>query len=205
MIPGGKWKFIDKAKNDWLPKQLAESGVAALAIDYRPSTTAPFPAALEDAQAAVRFVRAHADRFRYRSDSSRSGRRIIGGPPRSSARHVGRGVHDVGRSRSRSPISWSGPMDLRPLLHSSDGELVSVVETFLGCSAPADVRPTGRLASPITHVDPTDGAVYLANSTDEIIPASQAQQMAATLEHFDVPHELSLMPPEAHGLSTAAS
>ena len=63
IIPGGKWMFIDKAKNDWLPKQIAEQGIAAFAIEYRPSTTAPFPAALEDAQAAVRFVRAHAARF----------------------------------------------------------------------------------------------------------------------------------------------
>ncbi len=180
VIPGGKWMHIDKAKNDWFPKKLAERGVAAFSIEYRPSTTAPFPAALEDVQAAVRYVRAHAARFRI--DPHRLG--AVGG---SSGGHLaallatwGEGSTTTG-DRVPVAISWSGPMDLRPLLHSSNGELVSVVETFLGCSSSAACEEKADLASPITHVDPTDGAVYLANHTDEIIPASQARQMAATL------------------------
>ena len=204
VIPGGKWKFIDKAKNDWLPKQLAERGVAAFSIEYRPSTTAPFPAALEDVQAAVRYVRAHAARFRI--DPARLG--AVGG---SSGGHLAALLATWGEGSTRTgdrvpvAISWSGPMDLRPLLHGSNGELVSVVETFLGCSATAACDDKADLASPITHVDPSDGAVYLANNTDEIIPASQARQMAATLARSDVPHELSLMSAGGHGLNTAAS
>ena len=204
VIPGGKWMHIDKAKNDWFPKKLAELGVAAFSLEYRPSTTAPFPAALEDVQAAVRYVRAHAGRFRI--DPIRLG--AIGG---SSGGHLaallatwGEGSTTTG-DRVPVAISWSGPMDLRPLLHSSNGELVSVVETFLGCSSSAACEEKADLASPITHVDPTDGAVYLANHTNEIIPASQARQMAATLASSGVPHELSVMTAGGHGLNTAAS
>ena len=195
---------IDKAKNDWFPTKLAEQGVAAFAIEYRPSTTAPFPAALEDAQAALRFVRAHA--ARYHIDPQRLG--AVGG---SSGGHLaallatwGEGSTTTG-NRVPVAISWSGPMNLVPLLHSSDGELVSVVETFLGCSSSvASCDAKARLASPISHVDPSDGAVYLANSEDEIIPAAQARQMAATLARFDVPHELTIFNAGGHGLNTAS-
>lgn len=203
VIPGGKWMVIDKTKNDWLPKQIAEGGVAAFAINYRPSTRAPFPAALQDAQAAVRFIRAHA--ARYHVDPERFG--AVGG---SSGGHLaallatwGSGSTDVG-SRIRVAISWSGPMDLGELLTGRQ-DVVVPVRTFLGCSASANCADAAREASPITYVDPSDGAIYLANSTDEIIPESQAVEMAAALERSGVPHELTLLPPGPHGFSAAMS
>ena len=204
VIPGGKWMVIDKTKNDWLPRQLAERGIAAFSIEYRPSTTAPFPAALEDVQAAVRFIRAHA--ARYHVDPRRLG--AVGG---SSGGHLaallatwGEGSTDVG-ARVRVALSWSGPMDLEPLLHDPNGELVSIVETFLGCSSSPACAAKARLASPITHVDPSDGAFYLTNAVDEIIPASQARQMASALARADLPHEMTLLTSGHHGLNAAAS
>jgi acetyl esterase len=205
VIPGGKWMFIDKTKNDWLPRKIARGGVAAFSIEYRPSPEAPFPAALEDAQAAVRFVRAHAARFHI--DPARLG--AVGG---SSGGHLaallatwGAGPTDAG-SRVRVAISWSGPMDLADLLRLRGREdVVDVVETFLGCSAPADCAGPAAEASPITHVDPSDGAMYLSNSTEEIIPASQAESMAAELERARVPHELILLNGRHHGFNSASS
>jgi acetyl esterase len=203
VIPGGRWMFIDKAQNEWLPTQLAEGGIAAFAIDYRPSTDAPFPAALEDAQAAVRFVRAHATRFHI--DPTRLG--AVGG---SAGGHLaallatwGEGSTEIG-TRVRVAISWSGPMDLAPLFESPNANVVNAVETLLDCTSLAACRDEARTASPISHVDPSDGALYLANSTDEIIPVAQAQSMAAALERSDVPHELVLLN-AGHGLSSAAS
>ena len=203
VIPGGRWMFIDKAKNDWLPTQLAEGGIAAFAIEYRPSTDAPFPAALEDAQEAVRFVRAHAARFRI--DPTRLG--AVGG---SAGGHLaallatwGEGSTDAG-ARVRVAISWSGPMDLAPLLGNPNPNLVNAVETLLACSTRQACTERARGASPVSHVDPSDGAVYLANSTEEIIPVEQARAMATALERSDVPHELVLLS-AGHGLSSAAS
>jgi acetyl esterase/lipase len=204
VIPGGRWMFIDKTRNDWLPRQLAAQGIASFSIEYRPSTEAPFPAALEDAQAAVRFVRAHAARFHV--DPERLG--AYGG---SSGGHLaallatwGEGATDVG-SRVQVAISLSGPMDLAPLLHDPDHFVVDAVETFLGCSSGPACIETARRASPVSHIDPTDGAIYLANGLDEIIPASQARGMAAALARSGVPHELFLMSEGHHGLSSAHS
>ena len=51
----------------------------------------------------------------------------------------------------------------------------------------------------------TDGAIYLANGLDEVIPAAQAREMAAALASSGVPHELFLMSEGHHGLSSAHS
>ncbi len=203
VIPGGRWMFINKGKNDWLPTQIAEGGIAAFAINYRPSTESPFPAALDDAQAAVRFIRTHAERFRI--DPARLG--AVGG---SAGGHlaallatVGEGSTDVG-ARVRVAISWSGPMDLPRLFDSPNANVVNAVKTLLACSSGGACTEEARAASPISHVDASDGAVYLANSTDEIIPVAQAHEMAATLERSGVPHQLVLLN-AGHGLSSAAS
>jgi hypothetical protein len=49
-------------------------------------------------------------------------------------------------------------------------------------------------------VDPTDGAIYLGNSTDEIIPLDQATLMAEALSREGVPNELFEIPGHLHGL-----
>jgi acetyl esterase/lipase len=205
LIPGGKWMVIDKTKNDWLPRQLAERGFAAFSIEYRPSTTAPFPAAIEDVQAAVRFVRAHAARYHVDPRRLAAAGGSSGGHLAALLATWGEGSTDVG-ARVRLALSWSGPMDLEPLLHSPNRELVSIVETFLGCSASSPAcAQKARLASPITHVDPSDGAFYLTNAVDEIIPASQAREMASALEQADLPHEVTFLTSGHHGLNAAAS
>jgi dienelactone hydrolase len=194
--------FIDKTRNAWLPRQLAAQGIASFSIDYRPSTEAPFPAALEDAQAAVRFVREHAARFHVDPEQLGAFGGSSGGHLAALLATWGEGSTDVG-SRVQVAISLSGPMDLAPLLDDPDEFVVEAVETFLGCSSGPACIETARRASPLSHIDPTDGAIYLANGLDEIIPADQARGMAAALARSGVPHELFLMSEGHHGLSSA--
>jgi hypothetical protein len=151
----------------------------------------------------VRFVRAHAARFHI--DPMRFG--AVGG---SAGGHLaallatwGEGSTETG-TRVRVAISWSGPMDLAPLFEAPNANVVNAVETLLDCTSLSACREEARTASPISHVDPSDGAVYLANSTEEIIPVEQARSMAAALERSDVTHELVLLN-AGHGLSSAAS
>jgi BD-FAE protein len=95
----------------------------------------------------------------------------------------GTGPTDQG-ARVDLVVSFSGPMDLRPLVNTDDPELREAVRDFLGCaSGPC---PDASEASPITHVDPTDPPMALINGNDEIIPVDQAQGMARALQDAGV-------------------
>jgi acetyl esterase/lipase len=198
IIPGGKWVNVDKDDSTWLPIDLAKIGIAAFPVNYRPATRAPFPAALEDVEAAVRFLRARAAHFDI--DPAR-----IGAVGASAGGHLaallatwGEGPTDTG-SRVRVAISWSGPMDLEQLLGVRRNDLNGIVRTFLGCSTTEPCLDQARTASPIRHVDPSDGAVYLGNGTEEIIPLTQATAMQAELQENDVPTQLVAITGGGHG------
>lgn len=198
VIPGGRWVEGSKEEATWLPTDLAALGFAAFVPNHRPATEAPFPAALEDVQAAVRFVRGNAERFDI--DPTRIGAigASAGGHLAALLATSGEGPTDVG-ARVAAAVSWSGPMDLTNLLRNDRPDLVEVVRTFLGCARGASCVAQARAASPITHVDPTDGAIYLGNSTEEIIPLDQATRMIAALERNDVPTQLVETQGRNHG------
>ncbi|MCL1821062.1 MAG: alpha/beta hydrolase [Oscillospiraceae bacterium] len=66
-IHGGAWRFGDRK---WCAlKNQAERGYAVASVDYRLSTTAPFPACIEDCKYALAFLRQNADK--YAIDTSR--------------------------------------------------------------------------------------------------------------------------------------
>ncbi len=71
LIHGGGWHKGDKTKFRPLATRLAERGYVVAAIEYRLADEAPFPAAMHDCNAAVRFLRAHA--AEYQVDPRRIG------------------------------------------------------------------------------------------------------------------------------------
>ena len=59
--PGGAWMLVAKNHAPW--RALLDAGIAVVAIEYRLSGEAQWPAQLHDAKAAVRWVRTHAADF----------------------------------------------------------------------------------------------------------------------------------------------
>ena len=62
-IHGGGWRGEDKGGYRRTAMWYATHGVAAFAINYRLSGVAPYPAAVDDCLAAIRFLRGHADEY----------------------------------------------------------------------------------------------------------------------------------------------
>ena len=62
-IHGGGWAKGNRASHEKVAQALAARGYVAATISYRLSGEAPFPAAIHDCKAAVRFLRANAKRF----------------------------------------------------------------------------------------------------------------------------------------------
>ena len=68
-IHGGGFKFGDKGMlSETTGKALLNAGYAVASIDYRLSGEAIFPAAVQDAKAAVRFLRANAAQYNLNPD-----------------------------------------------------------------------------------------------------------------------------------------
>jgi acetyl esterase/lipase len=185
VIPGGRWVEIDRTKHSDVPVYFAERGIAAFAIDYRSALQSPYPAAVRDVAAAVRWVRAHAGE--YDVDPAKLGAIGVSSGGHLAALVASRGTGALDRgSRVALVASWSGMMDLRPLVDAEDDELREAVRTFLGCSAAGACTRGASAASPIVHVDPSDPPMVLVNGSEEIVPVSQAESMGAALEDAGV-------------------
>lgn len=63
VVHGGGWHSGDKTKFQPLSIRLAQRGYVVASVEYRLAEEAPFPAAINDCLAAVRYLRANADRL----------------------------------------------------------------------------------------------------------------------------------------------
>src|SRR5204863_8473709 len=100
-------------------------------------------------------------------------------------------------SRIRVAVSWSGPMDLNEVLRDGRSREQDIVREFLNCpTGPCD--PMATEASPVTYVDGSDGALFVANGSQEKIPWPQAAEMSQALRSARVPDQLVEVPGTMH-------
>jgi len=64
IIHGGGWIKGDKMKFRAMGVEMAKRGYVSMAIDYRLAEEALFPANIQDCHAAVRYLRAHANKYK---------------------------------------------------------------------------------------------------------------------------------------------
>ncbi|SHK46355.1 alpha/beta hydrolase [Hymenobacter psychrotolerans] len=69
LIHGGGWRSGDRSQHVPMAQQLAGRGFVAVTAEYRLSTEAAYPAAVQDLKAAIRWMRANASH--YAIDTSR--------------------------------------------------------------------------------------------------------------------------------------
>ncbi|HEV8420623.1 MAG TPA: alpha/beta hydrolase [Actinomycetota bacterium] len=204
VIPGGKWVTGDKSNNPEVSQYFAEQGFVAFAVSYRSATDAPYPAAIDDVRQAVAWIRGHASEFEVDTGKLVALGWSAGGHLAGLLGTLGQGPLDRG-TRVRAVVSWSGPMNLVPLVKSSNEVLKDVIETFLGCTGAQACEEAARRASPIVYVDSTDASIYFANSTAEVIPVGQARQMASALTSAGLSFRYRELPGRHHGAGYAAN
>ncbi len=119
IVHGGAWIKGDKTKFRTLAQTLASRGYVTAAIEYRLGRDAKFPAGIQDCNAAVRFLRANADK--YHVDPKRIG--AVGG---SAGAHLvglmaaepnanelqGDGGNRIQSSRIAAAVCMAGPMEM---------------------------------------------------------------------------------------------
>src|SRR6266536_2716994 len=132
VVHGGGWTQGDKSLFAQQANQLAERGFVAFSVNYRLAPAHPYPAAVDDVEAAVAWVRKHARE--YGVDPTRIG--ALGG---SAGGHLvgllgtdGEGSLKTGH-RVAAVVSWSGPMDFVSLAPAAATNAGRSVSTFVGC------------------------------------------------------------------------
>jgi acetyl esterase/lipase len=187
-IHGGGWSSGNKSSNR--ATRFATKGFAVASIDYRPSGQAVFPAQLEDCKAAIRFLRANAEK--YGLDANH-----IGAFGHSAGGHLaamlgttggieeleGTGGNPDQSSRVQAVVDWSGPADLLKLYEGAAANRTGsgAVKGLLG--GPADEKKElAALASPITHVSKDDAPfLVMHGEVDSIVPVDQGKAMHEAL------------------------
>ena len=185
----------------WGPP-LLRAGYTVFAINHRAAPRFHYPAAVEDVQRAVRFVRNQASRFGI--DPAR-----LGGVAGSSGGHLvslvallaAPGMPEDLDSVQREPatlqaiVARAAPTDLRAF---SAGAVVSFMER-LPDRTPED-KKIYSLASPITHVSASAPPVLLLHGdSDDLVPVQQSIAMEAALRQAGATVKLVIVPGGEHG------
>jgi acetyl esterase/lipase len=193
LFHGGGWSSGDRSEFGGEGQRFARLGYVALSVDYRLEPPAPFPATIEDALSAVRWVRRHARVLNV--DPGRLGAMgsSAGGNLAALLATLGRGSWKHG-TRLSAAVSYSGPMDLSYRSRSSPNPA-----NYLGCR-PEECPDRYAYASPMHHVDRSDPPLLVVNSSDEQMAPTEATRMAARMRRLHEPHELIILPGDRHGL-----
>ena len=201
-IHGGAWSGGERTVYHYYTRRFAAMGFAAATISYRLSGEAPYPAAVEDAKCAVRWMRSHADE--YHIDAERLA--VIGG---SAGGHLsmmvgycdlpeleGSGGWASTSSRVAAVVNFYGPVDLT----TEEGQRASPVKKFLGGTY--DERPdVYRQASPLYSLDAADPPTLVIHGTlDETVSIAQADMLAKRLDEVKVPYAYQRMEGWPHTL-----
>lgn len=210
VIPGGGWRSGNRGQSDavGLATALAHEGVAAAAIGHRRAPRDPYPAALLDCRAALRFLRASAAQHELDSD------RIVA-IGCSSGGHLaallGTGPSAT-RPGLRAVVALSAPLDLasEAAVANASGLQMQLVADFVGVPlrlageiGPAKfierVRAKARAASPIEAI-PTDAPPFLLihGDADTIVPVDQSRRMHRALLERGVDSSLHIEAGRGH-------
>lgn len=202
---GGGWFKGDRSSMTNLAMALAARGFVATTISYRLSGEAKFPAAIQDAKASVRWLRAHAKE--YGIDTEHIG--VIG---LSAGGHLaallatsgdvpeleGEGGHADQSSRVQACVAMGAQTDLlsERIASLSSQPDDPFYRTFLGASQ-ADAGDVYALASPRNHLDPKDPPILvMTGALDD--SSTHADEFRGDLGKLGIAADLVLLPDAPH-------
>ncbi|HJP65134.1 MAG TPA: alpha/beta hydrolase [Actinomycetota bacterium] len=195
LIHGGSWRRGNKRDLHKQGEYFARRGIASFSINYRLAPRFVWPAQLEDAQAAVKWIRAHADQ--YGVDPGRIGvfGASAGGQMAAMLAMLTNGNPYEG-SGVAAAVTWSAPMDL-VLLGELNGNTNDRARGFLGCSDGEECVAAYE-ASPINFVGRHDAPLFFVHSRWEPQPVQGAREMDQRMREKHAAHVYVELPGDKH-------
>jgi len=191
-IHGGEFIRGDKGDRQVDPmKEGVHRGYAVVSLNYRLSGEAIFPAAIQDIKAAIRWIRANADKYNLNPDKIAVWGNSSGGHLVSLAGTSG-GVAELEdlslgnaefASNVQAVVDWYGPINFLKMDEqftksgkgvANHGEADSPESMFMGAKI-GDVPDEVKKANPETYISADDPAFFIQHGTlDRAIPTQQS-------------------------------
>ncbi|MFC1574754.1 alpha/beta hydrolase fold domain-containing protein [Gemmatimonadota bacterium] len=192
-IHGGGWAFGNKEEFQYEAAKLASSGFVTASIEYRLSSERIYPAAVDDAKAAVRWLRANADLYRIHPDKIGVAGLSAGGHLASLLGVTGDRTHFMEggenlevSARVQAVASISGAYDMV----DADRRDLWAPASFMG-GLPQASPHRWTEASPTSHVGPDSAPfLFLHGTEDELTPGGEAERMVGLLQEAGVHAEM---------------
>ncbi|WP_149496376.1 alpha/beta hydrolase fold domain-containing protein [Roseiconus lacunae] len=210
-IHGGGWQGGTKEGGVGKVVPLVREGFVGATIEYRLTGEAPFPAQIEDCKCAIRFLRAHAEKYnldpkRIAVGGSSAGGHLVAllGTSGGNKDLEGDGGWLDQSSEVQAVVNFFGPTDFKRFVttegyerHNLDG---SPESKLLG-GGEVLANPAGiKRVNPITYIDDEDPPFLIIHGTkDKTVPANQSEALAEALSNAKVPHRLHLIAGAGHG------
>jgi acetyl esterase/lipase len=194
-VHGGAWEHGDKKSCAPYAIRFALRGYVCVAMNYRLSQDAPYPAAVDDVRAAMAWTREHAPE--YGGDGERIG--LVG---QSAGAHLAMLAAYGGGKEAIAPIclvEFYGPADLA----DPAARNMKSVRRFLDGTyrkAPGRYRDASPLSRVTPHAPPT---LIIHGTVDTLVPVRQADALARALETAEVPCTIIRLEGWGHAMDRA--
>jgi acetyl esterase/lipase len=191
-IHGGAWKGGNKDMYRPYAARYAQRGYVAACISYRLSGEAPYPAAVQDAKCAVRWMRANAGKYSVDPNhvcalggSAGGHLAMMVGYSRDDKELEGTGGYQDVSSKVQAVVNIYGPCDLTvPRTRDADS-----VRQFLAGKKYDEAPDLYKKASPLFRLTGDDPPTLILHGTlDSLVPISQSDALVKRLKEVGVPH-----------------
>ncbi|MEI6410786.1 MAG: alpha/beta hydrolase [Bacteroidota bacterium] len=198
-IHGGAFQFGDKADKQVAPVlEALKYGYAVVSINYRLSGEAKFPAQIQDVKAAIRFLRANADKFQLKTDKIAAWGGSAGGHLSALAGTSGEvsDLEDLSlgnptqSSRIQAVVDWFGPINFLTMdaqfkasgKGNQDHNNADSPESKLWGKPIQEIPDSVKKANPETYISSDDAVFFIQHgSNDKLVPTQQSMEFVEKL------------------------
>lgn len=188
-ICGGSWLQMSKSAHLAYLCGLARCGYVVASVQYRTSNEIKFPGQLEDIKSAIRYLRAHAERYNIDSDRIGVMGESAGGHLAALAALTGdKKEFDKGQfleysSEVQAACTWYLPSDVSRMPGSDNRDREAAPESLLIGKNASVYTEDALKACPVHYVsEQAPPFLLLHGLCDQLVPFSQSEILHDTLE-----------------------